>query len=311
MRGWSITVVLLVLAMPAHARDIYVNNVEGDDTSNGGESVNVRTRNGPVRTLAKALRLAMPGDRIVLTNTGLPYRESVSLVGWRNGGSGVHPLVIEGNGAALDGSAPVPPDAWEHYRDAVFRFHPPQGAYQQLLYEGKPVRRVFASMTADAPPQLQPGEWALVQGWIYFCVHPRRLPDSYSLSYAEKTVGITLYHVRDVTIQNLIVQHFQLDGINAANSARELSVIGCKVRGNGRSGIVLGGDSQAKIHQCLLGNNGYAQVLTLACSQLHVHGGNLLSNTAPAWVDESGQAAWFDGLAIRGGLEEYPMPRGQ
>ena len=37
--------------------------------------------NGPVKTIDRALRIAGPSDRIVLINTGVPYRDSISLAG--------------------------------------------------------------------------------------------------------------------------------------------------------------------------------------------------------------------------------------
>src|SRR5579859_2997869 len=55
-------------------RDIYVSNVSGDDRSTGDQTDNVLQFRGPVRTIAKALRLAQPGDRIVLEASEEPYR---------------------------------------------------------------------------------------------------------------------------------------------------------------------------------------------------------------------------------------------
>ena len=79
---------------------------------------------GPVQSLTRGLATAQPGDRIVMSNTGEPYRESVTLFGGRNSGQRSQPFVIEGNGATLDGSLPVPPKAWEHFAGDVFRFRP-------------------------------------------------------------------------------------------------------------------------------------------------------------------------------------------
>lgn len=309
--GLAVFVVAAAVAAGANsasASDIYVNNVLGNDRSNGrrpepGEF-------GPVRTIARALQLAQAGDRIVLADSGQPYRESISLVGSRHSGAAGRPFVLDGNGAILEGSAPVPPDAWQHYRGHVFRFQPPGTAFQQLLLGALPAPRVPAHDRDPEPPFLQPLQWCLYRGNIFFAVEPGKLPDQYTLSYAHHPVGITLFHVDQVVIQDLVVQHFQIDGINAFNSARRISLVRLTARGNGRAGVAIGGASLAAIDHCLLGNNGEAQLLTLPYSETHVYGGELLGNTAPGWVDAGGKV-WFDGVARTGGLEKYPTSGGK
>lgn len=288
---------------PAAARDIYVDNAAGDEGATGRHARTNSDRTGPVRSIAKALRLAETGDRIVLAATGQPYRESVGLVGRRHSGYSFQPLVIEGNGAILDGSAPVPADAWEHYRGAAFRFRPPHLEHQQLFLAGRPVPRVTVSRLAGAPPELKALQWCLHGPYIYFCVEPTRLPEDYALTYADKRVGITLYHVRHVAILDLTVQGFQLDGISAFNSARRVRLAGLTCRGNGRAGISVGGASLVEIEACLLGNNGTAQLLTLPLSETHVRNSELLGNTAPAWVDQGGRV-YVGPKRVEGGLEK-------
>lgn len=297
-------VVLVLLVAPAAGRDIYVDNVAGDDSFTGRQPRNMPDRTGPVRTIAKALRLAAGGgDRIVLIKNDQPYRESISLVGSRHSGYPQRPFVIEGNDAILDGSAPVPPQRWEHYRDGVFRFRPPRMGHQQLFINHRPAIRVAASRLAGVPPELQPLQWCLHGGYIYFCVEPDKLPEDYNLTYAQKQTGITLLHVQGVGIVNLTVQGFQLDGISAFNSARDVYLGGLTCRGNGRSGITVGGTSTVEIDVCLVGNNGRAQLLTLPYSETSVRSSNVFSNTAPAWVDRGGRM-YIGGQHVEGGIDQ-------
>jgi hypothetical protein len=291
------------LAGPASARDIHVNNQSGNDRFTGHYFQNMPDETGPVRTIAKALRLAGAGDRIILANTGQPYRESVSLVGSRHSGTSFQPFVIEGNGAILDGSSPVPAHAWEHYRGPVFRFRPPRIEPQQLFLNDRPLARVIGSRPSGAPSRLEPLQWCLQGGHIYFCVEPLKLPEDYRLSIAHQPVGITLFHVERVAIQNLTIQGFQIDGINAFNSARRVSLSGVTCRGNGRAGVAVGGASLVHVEDSLIGDNGEAQLLTQPYSATHVQQSRLLSNTAPAWVDRGG-AVFLDGQPVRGGLNE-------
>lgn len=302
-------VALLLAAAPAAGRDIYVDNLAGDDSFTGRGLQNLPDRNGPVRSIAKALRLARGGDRIVLAKTEQPYRECVSLVGSRHSGLLDRPFLIEGNGAILDGSAPVPPEAWEHYRGAVFGFRPRGAGPQQLFLDDRPAVRVPASRLEKEPPKLEPLEWCLHAGQILFCVEPGKLPRDYHLTCALRPTGITLFHVRTVEIANLTVQGFQIDGISACNSAREVRITGVTSRGNGRSGITVGGASQVGIEACVVGNNGQAQLLTLPHGETSVIQSQLFSNTAPARVDRGGRL-WIDGRYIEGGIDEDVTPQG-
>lgn len=303
---WVSLALWLTLASALSARDIHVHNQLGDDGATGHHAGVMADRTGPVRSLAKALRLASIGDRVILANTGQPYRESVSLVGSSHSGSPGQPFQIEGNGAVLDGSAPVPSAAWELHRGPVFRFRPVGKQYQQLFLDDRPLPRVVSQQLAEGPPKLEPREWCLHRGMIYFCVEKDRMPQDYRLRYAGLSVGLTLFHVQWVRITNLTVQGFQLDGINAFNSARAADLTRVTCRGNGRSGVAVGGACRVDLTGCVVGNNGVAQLLTLPLSETSIHQCELLSNTAPAWVDQGGRV-FVDGQEIRGGLDQMKL----
>jgi len=249
-----------------------------------------------VRTITKALRLALPGDRVVIENTGEPYRETLSLVGDHNSGEPGAPFIIEGNGAVLEGSAPVPSDAWEFHHGDVFRFRPERLSHQQLFLAGRPaVRKPIASLDWRLP-ELEPLEWCLTGGYIYFRIREERLPADFEPSYASLQTGITLYHVHDVVISDLVVQGFQLDGVNAHDGVRGAQLSRLVARGNGRSGISVGGSSKVQIADCLIGDNGAAQLRTEGYSQTRVADTDLVDNTAPATAIQGGRL-WIDGEA--------------
>jgi hypothetical protein len=295
--------VSLTAAGTSFARDILVSNVAGDDQFSGQVWQRTPERTGPVRTIARALRLANMGDRIVLAKTPEPYREAFSLVGLRYSGRVGLPFTIVGNGAILDGSEPIPADAWEYDGGHVFRFRPKDVGIQQLFLNDRPAQRVSADFAATQLPKLRPLEWSQRGGLIYFCVEKDRLPSDYRLSCAQKQTGITLYHVEYVTIVDLIVQGFRLDGVNAFNSARQIYLARLTCRGNGRSGITVGGASTLTLEACLVGDNGQSQLLTLPWSETTVLASNLLPLTAPAWVDQGGKL-FLHGKAIQGGREK-------
>jgi hypothetical protein len=290
------------LATAAAGRDIFVNNTGGDDSATGRWPRSQPDRSGPVRTIAKALRLAAGGDQIVLTDTGRPYRESISLVGGRHSGSTQQPLLIVGNGAVLDGSAAVPADQWRHTGGGMYRFHPPRMGYQQLFLDDRPVVRLPVGHLAVSPPKLQPRQWCVFEGDIFFQAEKDKTPADYPLTCAALPVGVTLYQVDQVGISDLTVQGFQLDGINALNDARNVRLSGVTCRGNGRYGVAVGGASQVEIDSCLLESNGEAGLFTAPYSRTQIYRSRLPGGTAPGWVDSGGRV-WLGPTRVRGGRE--------
>ena len=304
------SVVLFLLALcvlvraqtPADAKDIFVSNTGGDDKFTGSSPQSSGDGGGPVRTIAKALRVSGPGDRVVLNNSGRLYHESITVEGARHSGTSLGRFTLIGNGATLDGSAPVPPRAWENYRGPVFRFRPPRSENQQLFLDDRPAARVSADPLGGSPPKLEPRQWCQLGGYLYFCVEPTRLPEDYRLSYSALDTAITLVAVNKVAISDLSIQGFRLDGINAANAVHDVAITRVVCRGNGRSGITVGGASLADLDTVSTGDNGMAQVLALPLPEIHLENCKLLSNTAPGLVDRGGRV-YLDGKRILGGID--------
>jgi len=304
------TLLTLFAACPSLlARDIHVNNISGDDRFLGYSQHASSTKTGPVRTIAKALRVAKKGDRVVLANTGIPYKESITLQGTLNSGFPDAPFRLVGNGATLDGSAPVPAEGWKHYRDNVFRFRPSRMQYQQLFKDDVPVARVVVEKGAYALPKLEPLTWCLYNGHVYFCVEDGQLPRFYNLSYSSLPVGITLYKVRHVVVRDLVVQGFQIDGVNAHDSAFSVELINVTARGNGRSGISIGGASRATLNTCLAGSNGVAQLRTEGWSNTEVQDSDLLAESAPSIVRDGGRVI-VDSVEFHGDVLEKDIVPG-
>jgi len=273
----------LLMAANVRAADLFVDNVAGDDLRDGARAESTGG-SGPVRTLKRALELAHAGDHLRLANRGVPYREPISLSAAHHCGNDVSPFVIDGQGATLDGLTPVSHDAWEPYRGAVFRFRPAKKTYQQLFLDGKPAAQRKLASTDRALPALGPLEWCRHDGFIYFRVEEHKLPENYELSYHGLQTGITLYHVHDVVIADLIVQGFRIDGINAHDGVRHCELIGVTSRGNGRSGVAAGGSSRLRLDGCLIGDNGEAQLRAEGLATVTVDDSELVDNTAPAVV---------------------------
>lgn len=281
MRRFAFALALILLAHPVRGAEIFVDNVSGDDRNNGTTANASEGSSGPIETITKALRIARKGDRVIIANKGVPYRESITLQGGHNSGWEFAPFTIVGNGAILDGRAQVPVDGWKHVVNDVYCFAPTYKTYHQLYLDDRPAKRVKLESTEQIDT-LQPLEWSLTDGMIFFCTEKDRGPGSYRLTYTARRTGITLYEVRNVKILDLTVQGFQLDGINVHSNCYDIELAEITSRGNGRSGVSVGGASRATLNKSLLGDNGTAQLRGEGFSKTTVVDSTLLENTAPA-----------------------------
>ena len=261
---------------------------------------------GPTKSIRKALSIASYGDRIVIANTGEPYRECVSLQTSRNSGSISYPFVIEGNGAILDGSGPIPVESWEGAGADVLSFQPrPLKSFQQIFLDGKPAERVDIDDRGSLK-DLQAKQWCRIGQRLYFRSEKGMSPAEYDLQQSIHCVGITLYGVQNVEIRNLIVQGFQIDGISVADNAFDCKLIGVTARGNGRSGISVGGASRVVIDSSVIGDNGMSQIRTEGWSHTVVMDSELLDQSAPAFVMDGGKLT-IDGAEQDEGGEVYRL----
>ena len=81
-----------------------------------------------------------------------------------------------------------------------------------------------------------------------------------------------------------------MDGVNAYNDARDIVLSGLKLRGNGRSGVSAGGSSRVNASNCLVGNNGVAQVRTEGSGQVDLKECDVIGvKTAPAHEAKGGK----------------------
>jgi hypothetical protein len=280
---------LVVVACPTAglARDIYVDNVNGDDRT-GGQSPGIQgEEGGPCRSISKALRIAQAGDRIVVANTGVPYRECLTLQGPQHSGSDNFPTHINGNGATLDGTMSLADAKWEYFRGETFRTRPARMSHQQLFIDDQPATR--KQPAAGQTPELGPLEWCLVDGWLYFNCGKDRLPQSHNLACCLHSAGVTLYNVHDVIVENLNIRGFFLDGVNCHDNVVRSDLLGLTSSYNGRSGISVGGASRVRIDSCTAAGNGVAQIRTEGYCVVMLVDNKLDATSAPAVVKEGGK----------------------
>lgn len=286
---------VLVLYVPALCEEIYVNNVTGDDQFLGNASESKGFGHGPVKSVARALRIASRGDRVILAKTDRPYRECITLSGARHSGYPDLPFEIDGNGAILEGTFAIGDHAWEHIRGEIFRFRPRRMNFGLLYLDSIPAKRPSGSSSDEMNTRLDPRQWLKMDRHIYFRAEADKLPYNYDLTYTGYPIGLTLYRVRHVRVHDLVVQGFQIDGINAHDMVFDASLDSITARGNGRSGISVGGVSQVRLIACLLGNNGTAQLRTEGEAHVQMSYCDLIDNTAPTICQRGGTIEQLDG----------------
>ena len=71
-------------------------------------------------------------------------------------------------------------------------------------------------------PKLEPLQWCLLGGYVYFRVEDNRQPAEYQLTQTGHVAGVTLYRVRHVSLADLVLQGYQLDGLNAHDGAEQV-----------------------------------------------------------------------------------------
>ena len=249
-RVFSICVMsLLAIASTAQAKVIYVNNRLGQDSSDGRVEVAADKATGPVRTIRRAMQLVQRSDSIVLANTGMPYYESISLVGSRFSGVAERPFEIVGNGAVLSGAVGIPDGAWQEVGDDLWMLKPWRKGHfvllrgESMLPELKPA----AGETWIERPELEPNNWCVWKGRIYLkterLVDPRSLP----LGVGSHDCGITVYGAKHIRVSDLTVRHFRLDGVNVHDLSRSVQLDHVQLVENGRSGLAVGGSAEVQM----------------------------------------------------------------
>jgi hypothetical protein len=268
---WLQIVFVLVsaVALPsaAMAADYYVDSRIGDNLNDGKSPDTVDVTTGPVKTIRRGLERVGPGDTLHIANHGVPYTESLQIVGSRFRGG----FTIEGNGAVVTGAKPVPFQAWQPLGDGLWRFRPHRKAFYQLVTNGHAVREMNVMPGAKSPPALGEGTWCAWHGMIYYRLYTTAGSQSVDpdapLEFAAEEVGITLLDVDDVLIRNLELRHFRLDGVNVHDRCQNIILDHVKLTENGRAGLAVGGSSLVGIKDSEVAGNRVTQILSTEVAQ--------------------------------------------
>lgn len=294
-----------VFSLPAFAADLFVNSLTGNDDWSG-LAKDPGKAGGPVKSIARAVALAGPGDTIHLTFSDIPYAEEILL---RNkSGEPGRPITVDGHGATLDGSEACPADEWKKDKNGLWRlegavslgglivddrliperklgrelqpgefcfensqfendvlfFRPPgnrpanefsvtvmgDDARPLVLdprkWKGGPVFR-SALKRSDRPvrvlvdgaeavllrakDQLQPGQWCMEGGDLFFRPPEGREPSTLSVRRIVRKTGVSLSgNSRHIVIRNLNVRFVGNDAYNIHGVVADAAFLNCNAR---------------------------------------------------------------------------------
>lgn len=247
---------LFCMLQSADCSVIYVDNRAGNNALNGFSPKIVDGKNGPVKTIQRALDYAKQGDKIILINNEIPYYESLTLSGKRFCGLGKEKFTILGNGAIISGAITIPMNGWRQLDNGLWKVTPYRKGFFNLYIDGK-------SLPEHQPAKDQPldlkeipsGKWAVHRGAIYYRGLKNQIPPAESFSLAGKSVGLSLIDVKGVSISDLTFENFRMDGINIHDRCKDIVLENVICTGNGRCGLSVNGTSQVEVIDSKLINN--------------------------------------------------------
>lgn len=230
---FPLTCALLACAFASQARDLYVDPLRGDEHANG-LAAKADGTNGPVKTIARGIKYAQPGDTVHLSS--VVFKESA--VFYNRVGEPGKPIVLDGHGATLDGGDPVDPAAWTEVSPGLFRndqlLRLDDAVIQRwfFLWDGKMNHMGRTSKGTSAPlkkpEDLQPGEWtfikdparAIANSQQIFGAFYLKLPPGQKLTDAKivapmRSAGVQFSgDNRHLIIRNVNATHVYNDGYN-------------------------------------------------------------------------------------------------
>ncbi len=211
--------------------DLHVDPTTGNDANDGATQ--------PVKTIAKAIRQAKPGDTIHLKP--VTYRDWAAF--FDKSGEPGKPITLDGHGATLDGCDPLDPQGWVEAEPGLFRHDDLMPLTDAIIdrwffvMSGKlnRMRRCSKgpSEPLKSPEQLQPGEWTFVKdaertkaaraGYIHGTFW-MRLPAGQSLAEAKievpiRTAGVLMRGTSShLVVKNLTATRPYNDGFNLSDT---------------------------------------------------------------------------------------------
>jgi hypothetical protein len=247
-----------------HARDITVDPIKGDDTS----------ATGPLKTIAKAISVAKPGDTIHLA----PHRYKESAAFHNKSGEPGRPVTLDGHGATLDGAEPLKPTDWEMVSPGLYRnrnllpVNPANLGRWFFVFDGKMNHMGRTSKGHSQPlkkaEELAPGEWTYVpdapivrksepgrpwdarqlQGAFYIKIDPAKTLANCRIEAPIRSNGVSFSgRCEHIVVRNVTSIHVHNDGFNIHGYSRDILFENVKAIDCGDDGVSAHDDCQIRV----------------------------------------------------------------
>ncbi|MCX6910451.1 MAG: HEAT repeat domain-containing protein [Verrucomicrobia bacterium] len=257
---------------PVFGRDLRVDSTKGDDAS----------ATGPFKTIARAIKLAAPGDTIHLAPGR--YRESAAF--HDKSGEPGRPITLDGHGGTLDGGEPLKPGDWETvspglYRNRnLLRVDPANLMRWFFVFDGKMNHMGRTSKGPSQPlkkaEELAAGEWTYVpdapivrkseggkpwdarqlKGAFYIKIDPAKTLADYRIEAPIRSNGVSLSgRCEHLVIRNVTSTHVHNDGYNIHGYSRDILLENVKAIDCGDDGVSAHDDCQIRVNGLVSSGN--------------------------------------------------------
>lgn len=227
----------------AHARDLLVS----------------ATAPNAYRSIQSAINAAQPGDVIRLEPKATPYTETVAFRS--KSGTVGKPIVLDGQGATLNGSEPLKAQAWEKtgtgaYRSTTFMVNRKMGSSMvgryYFIMNGSANRmgRSSKGNRGQYKPvaDLKPGEWTYETKEKAFYVMPPAGQGIEEVRAPERANGVAINgDCENLTIRNITATHVWNDGFNIHGRTRNVRFENIRAIECGDDGISAHGDCHISV----------------------------------------------------------------
>ncbi|HEY5313744.1 MAG TPA: hypothetical protein VIK18_14550 [Pirellulales bacterium] len=221
----------------AVGRDIYVNPETGDERSSG-LAPEKKGAAGPVKTMHRAIRMALAGDTVHLAPLATAYRE-VAVFHNAHGEPG-RPIIFDAHGATITGAEPLNPDDCREISPGLYRTDrlipaklvTPEDAVSRrwfFLYAGR-INRMGRTLKGKNAPYKKPaelaiGEWTYQrdENAFYLKIDPQKTLADYRIQYPARGAGVQVSgDCAHLVIRNLVAMHVYNDGFNIHGKTRDV-----------------------------------------------------------------------------------------
>ncbi|MBP5637954.1 MAG: hypothetical protein J6X55_00615 [Victivallales bacterium] len=242
-----VSAALLFLSLSLSATTYYVNNQTGNDANDG------LSDGAPFLTIAKSMAVLQAGDTLIMA-PGKIYYESMMM---RQSGTPAKPITIEANGAVLSGRSPIPKDNWKSLDNNLWQNanNSQFGALRSRVFNDRD--EMISVHITTKPQDLKPGEAVWNKDGIYLRLEDGQKPQDLALFGTYRQSGVMFQDHSYITVNNIIVENFSNDGVNAHGYCRGLIFRNLVSRWNGDDGFSIHEDVQACLYGAHLHHNDF------------------------------------------------------